>query len=150
MSEQITVPITMDITWQYGSVNAIDRFSQSLKSKRIEALQCQACGRRYLPPRPFCGNCRIRIGVWVPVQDVGTIKAWTVVYQPILDGRTGQMRPSPYGMAMVLLDGADTALNHFLAANDPSRLRRGLRVKAVWRDELHGSIDDIEHFEVSP
>lgn len=85
---------------------------------------------------------------WVPVSDTGVIEAWTVVNLPILDGRTGQQRPSPYGMALVRLDGADTTVNHYLAESDPMRLRIGLRVQARWRDELRGAMDDIEHFEV--
>ena len=85
---------------------------------------------------------------WVPVSDEGTLVAWTVVHLPILDGRTGEMRPSPYGMGLIRLDGADTTLNHFLAESDPDVLRIGLRVRAVWRPELRGSMDDILHFEV--
>ena len=48
------------------------------------------------------------------------------------------------------LDGADTTLNHLLAETDPGRLRIGLRVRAVWREELRGALDDILHFEVAP
>ncbi|MBW2552421.1 MAG: OB-fold domain-containing protein [Deltaproteobacteria bacterium] len=53
-------------------------------------------------------------------------------------------------MGLIRLDGADTTLNHFLVESDPARLRIGLRVKAVWRTELLGAMDDILHFEVLP
>ena len=85
---------------------------------------------------------------WVSVRDEGALDAWTVVHVPILDGRTGKQRPTPYGMGLIRLDGADTTLNHFLAEADPSRLEIGQRVRAVWRDELRGAMDDILHFEV--
>jgi len=85
---------------------------------------------------------------WVPVADTGILVAWTVVHLPIIDGRTGKPRPSPYGMGLIRLDGADTTLNHYLDTADPGRLRIGARVRAVWRDALVGAIDDIAHFEV--
>ncbi len=128
----------------------MERFCASLLERRIEALRCGGCGKRYLPPRPFCGNCRLRLNEWVPVADEGTLEAWTVQFLPILDGRTGKMRDVPYGMGLIRLDGADTTLNHYLTENDPRRLKAGLRVRAVWRDERNGAMDDILHFEVLP
>lgn len=146
--EPIQVPIPMDQAWRYASGEAMERFSAGLAERRIEALRCDGCGRRYLPPRPLCGNCRLRMTTWVPVQDTGTLEAWTVVHQPILDGRTGDERPSPYGMGLIRLDGADTTVNHFVAVTDTGSLGIGRRVRAAWRDELRGAMDDILHFEV--
>lgn len=148
MTETLAVRIPMELTWRYASGAAMERFCASLRVRRIEALRCDGCARRYLPPRPFCGNCRRRLHEWAPVADVGTLEAWTVVHLPILDGRTGEARPAPYGMGLIRLDGADTTVNHYLAENEPARLAVGLRVRAVWRDELRGAIDDILHFEV--
>lgn len=148
MSEQLSIKIGMDLTWRYASGAAMERFCEGLKQRRIEALRCDGCGRRYLPPRPLCGNCCLRLSEWVPVKDEGVLAAWTVVNLPILDGRTGRMRETPFGMGLIRLDGSDTTLNHYLAENDPARLRIGQRVRAVWRDELNGAMDDILHFEV--
>lgn len=146
MSVHVETP--MDLRWRYASGAAMERFCQGLLERRLEALRCDGCGRRYLPPRPLCGNCHRRLATWVPVRDEGTLEAWTVVSVPILDGRTGRPRPIPYGLGLVRLDGADTTLNHFLSEADPSHLRIGLRVRAVWRAELRGAVDDILHFEV--
>lgn len=142
------VELEMDLTWRYASGAPMERFCAGLLERRIEALRCGGCERRYLPPRPLCGDCRLRLSEWVPVSDEGTLVAWTVVHLPILDGRTGEPRPSPYGMGLVRLDGADTTLNHFLDESDPERLAVGQRVRAVWREEQLGAIDDILHFEV--
>lgn len=150
MSGLVFVEARMDLAWRYASGMAMERFCVGLREGRIEALRCDVCGRRYLPPRPFCGNCRRRLSTWVPVADCGMLVAWTVVHLPILDGRTGEVRPAPYGMGLVRLDGADTAINHYLAESDPERLRIGLRVRAVWREARRGAIDDILHFEVAP
>jgi len=126
----------------------MERFSNSLKERRIEAMRCPSCGRRYLPPRPVCGKCNMRMSNWVPVRDEGVLVAWTVMQLPMLDGRTGRIRKVPYGMGLILLDGADTTLNHYLAENDPDKLAIGQRVRAVWHADLRGAMDDIEYFEL--
>lgn len=148
MNASITVELPMDLSWSYASGEAMERFCNGLRERRIEAMQCEGCGRRNLPPRPFCGICRLRLSHWVQVKDEGVLEAWTVVHLPILDARTGGLRPTPYGMGLIRLDGADTTLNHYLAQAEPSKLAIGQRVRAVWRDELEGSIGDILHFEV--
>lgn len=148
MSERISVAIEMAQSWRYSSGDAMDRFCTGLLEKRIEALKCDGCGRRYLPPRPVCGNCHLPLSEWVPASDEGVLEAWTVVFLPFLDARTGEVREGPYGMGLIRLDGADTTLNHFLAENDPARLAVGMRVRAVWREELRGAMDDILNFEV--
>ncbi len=148
MSRPLSIPITMDLSWRYASGAPLARFCAGLAERRIQALACDGCGRRYLPPRPVCGRCNLRLIRWVDVADEGTIVALSVVHVPILDARTGTPRPVPYSMALVLLDGADTTLNHLLGVTDPEALAIGLRVRAVWREELIGSIDDIRCFEV--
>ncbi|MBM3557084.1 MAG: Zn-ribbon domain-containing OB-fold protein [Alphaproteobacteria bacterium] len=151
MSDPVFVPLDMAQTWRYAASAPMARFCEGLKAKRIEALRCDQCGRRYLPPRPLCGNCHRPLAAWVPVANQGRLEAWTVVHIPMLDGRTGKTRPAPYGMGLIRLDGADTTLNHYLAESDPQRLAIGQRVRAVWREgELLGAIDDILHFEVMP
>ena len=63
-----------------------------------------------------------------------------------VDPSTGVQRPVPYGYVFVKLDGADTALPHFLDSADPEKVKVGARVKAVFEEECKGSIMDIKHF----
>lgn len=144
----VSVVHELAVTWRYASGAAMERFLAGLAERRLEALRCSGCGRRYLPPRPFCGECRLRLHEWISVRDEGELAAWTVVHLPILDARSGEPRRVPYGMGLVRLDGADTTLNHYLAEANPERLAIGLRMRAVWREELRGALDDILHFEV--
>ena len=148
MSEAILVPAEMNQSWRYAASAPMARFCEGLRQGRIEALRCSGCGRRYLPPRPVCGNCHLGLTEWVAVRDEGRLEAWTVVQVPILDPRTGRTREAPYGMGLIRLDGADTTLNHYLAENDPGKLAIGLRVRAFWRERREGAIDDIVNFEV--
>ena len=45
------------------------------------------------------------------------------------------------------MDGADTGLVHFIGGIDPERLKTGMKVQAVFKEERVGSILDIEHFK---
>lgn len=141
----------MELTWRYASGAAMERFCLGLRERRLEALQCDRCGRRQLPPRPMCGDCRARMSTWVPVADQGVLVAWTIVHLPATDGRTGRPRAVPYGMGLVRLHGADTTLNHFLRLPEPGEapLALGARVRAVWRPHRRGAVDDILCFEVA-
>lgn len=147
-NEPLLVELSMDTSWRYASGAALEHMSRELTEGRIVALACDGCGRRHLPPRPVCGACHLELTRWVPVAEEGELVAFSVVHVPILDGRTGEPRPSPYGMGLVRLDGADTTLNHYLTESDPARLAIGQRVRAVWREERRGAIDDILAFEV--
>lgn len=141
------MPLRMEMRWRYGTGRYYSRLFAVLREEGcLEGVRCPACRRVYLPPRPVCGNCRREMREWVPVGLEGTVEAFSVVYLPILDPARGEPRPVPYGMALVRLDGADTALNHYLAETDLARLRIGMRVRAVLREPRQGNMGDILHF----
>jgi uncharacterized OB-fold protein len=145
----VRVLIKMDLTWRYAKGRHFTHFFRALQQDRkILGMRCPQCRRVYLPPRPVCGLCYAELAEWVEVKDTGTVRAFTVVYLPIVDPTTGQPRPVPYGMALIQLDGADTTLNHYLTETDLSKLKIGLRVQAVWRSERQGNMGDILYFRV--
>jgi len=157
MTEHVRVSAEMTLEWRYSPGAAMARFRQALRAGRILATRCDGCGTRYLPPRPVCGDCGLALSAWVEVAEVGTVLACTVVHVPIVDGRTGLPREVPYAMALVRRDGADSTLNHFILGEGASDegvsgegLAIGSRVRARWREERTGSLDDLEGFEVVP
>ncbi len=146
--ELLRVPITMNLQWNYAAGRYFSRFFHALKDEgKILAVKCPLCGRVYLPPRPLCGNCFAEMQQWVEVSRQGTVRAFTVVRIPFLDPSTGQPRAVPFGMALVQLDGADTTLNHYLGETELTKLRIGLRVEAVFRQERQGTMSDILYFK---
>jgi uncharacterized OB-fold protein len=148
MSELVRITHAMNLTWRYGAGAHFREFIAALRERaQILGRRCPVCSRVYLPPRVVCGNCYAELREWVEVKETGTVRAFTVVHTPIIDPTTGQPRPLPYAMALIQLDGADTTLNHYLAENDPAKLHIGLRVRAVWRTERTGTLNDILHFE---
>jgi len=82
------------------------------------------------------------------VGDQGTIIGCTVVRLPFLDPMTGQQRPVPYGFAIIRLDGASTAIYHFVEETDDTRLRVGRRVQANFRAQRQGNMGDIVSFRL--
>jgi uncharacterized OB-fold protein len=143
----LRIPFRLSMEYEYALGAHAERFFGELRDHgRILGVRCPSCNRVYVPPRPVCGICYAETREWVPVSDEGSLVGCTVVELPFIDPMTGEQRPVPYGFAMVRLDGADTAMYHFLEETDPKRIHVGQRVKAVFRDQRTGSLLDIQHF----
>lgn len=136
--------LAMDLTWQVVAGEAFAAFARALRERRVLGRRCPSCERVYLPPRPLCGDCRVRLSDWVEVGPQGTVETATVVHLPITDPVSGASRPGPYAMGLVRLDGAATTLNHYLASD---RVGTGARVRPVWRERRTGTMGDIACFE---
>lgn len=133
--------IYSDIQYEPGKVNS--RFFGVLRDHgKICATRCLACERTYVPPRASCNTCFGELNEWVVVEDTGTLESFTVVHEP------GMLQPvvRPYVLGMVRLDGADTALVHYLGEVEPADVRIGMRVSAVFGDQRMGNIWDIRYF----
>lgn len=146
--EPLIIPGRWDLPFRHAAGRVASRFFQALRERRILALRCPRCARVLLPPRPFCERCFVPLEEWVEVGQEGTLEAFTVCYARF----TGLPDP-PYCLALVKLDGADTALQHLLGEvelGDVERMKRairiGMRLGAVWREEREGNIRDIRHF----
>jgi uncharacterized OB-fold protein len=55
--------------------------------------------------------------------------------------------PAPYALALVQLDGADTAMLHVVDVSSTDQISTGDRVKIRWADERQGLLTDIACFE---
>ncbi len=131
-----------EINYEVGRTNG--RFFAALRDEgRILATRCPACERTYLPPRISCHECFAELHDWVDAGDVGTLVSFTIVREP------GMLQPAvrPYVLGVIKLDGADTALVHYLGEVDPAAVTIGMRVRAVLADERAGNIWDIRYFK---
>ncbi len=135
--------------YRYTLSRLSERFLTEIKErKKFLGAKCPECGRVYVPPRAVCGRCYTGMDELVQVADEGEIVACAIVEFGFVDPSTGIERPVPYGTAFIRLDGADTALSHFLDCVDRKRVKVGARVKAVFEEKRTGSIMDIKYFEV--
>lgn len=129
--------IVIPYRWPAGRVGG--RFLEVLRDEgRLLGLRCPACGLVAVPPRPRCPACRAESDDWVPVGPQGTVTTFTV----------RRSTDPPEVLALIQLDGADTALLHRLLDIEPSAVRCGLRVAAALADERTGAIGDLAGFRV--
>jgi uncharacterized OB-fold protein len=107
--------------------------------------QCSGCGRKRIPPRPMCPECRSLENEWVPLAGRGRVWSFVVPHGPLLPA---YMEFVPYNVIVVeleedpslrlvgnLVESADGALNGV----DPHSIEIGEPVRVVFSqvDDVH-------------
>ena len=125
--------ITLELTQSYKySLGKYSRFFIELENRRFLATRCPECRKVYAPPRPLCPNC-LAVTDWVELSGAGELKTWSVLH--FSPGSNDDVRAleTPYILAYVLLDGADTLFPHLLKA-PLDQVEMGMRVRVAWSD----------------
>lgn len=130
-----------EYNYSYGRISKF--FRELMENRRIMGSKCAKCGIVFCPPTSDCPKCWIPTE-WVEVGPEGTLLHYTILHLPAL----WVEREIPHTLGLIRLDGADTGLMHYVDETDKTKLRNGLRVKAVFAGERKGYITDIEHFEI--
>ena len=142
---------TLEIPQHFSTGPIMGHFLKELRdNKRIMANRCPSCGRFQLPPREVCAICRVPVTEFVEVGPEGVIQSFDLVYYASPDPLTGIARDAPYTTVNVLLDGVvgkDT-LWHLLNETDPAKIKRGMRVRAIFNEHRTGSMHDIKYFDI--
>jgi uncharacterized protein len=139
----------MPYEWSIGLYGS--RFFQEIREKqRFLGIRCPKCKKVLVPPRQICGPCFQKLDELVPLSDQGTLMAFSVVNYPFIDPATGLQRPIPYTYGYINIDGSDNIFSHLIDETDESRLKVGMKVRAVFKDpaEMQGNIQDIRYFEI--
>jgi len=145
----LTVHSEIEQPYNYSLGRYGSRLLRELRdNKRIVGIKCPRCGHVYVPPRQVCGKCFVKMDEFVEVSSKGVLDSFTVVYFSFLDPETGEKRPVPYGYGRIKLHGADSEFLHFLEESDIDKLKIGLPVEAVFRENRTGSFKDIKYFRV--
>jgi uncharacterized OB-fold protein len=127
--------IRIPYRWPAGLAGS--RFLALLRDEgRLMGLRCPRCRRVFVPPRTKCLWCHVSCEEEIGVGPEGEVLAWTV----------SRRASPPAVLALVRLDGADTALLHVLQGVAPTAVRRGLRVRAVFAETRRGHITDLDGF----
>jgi len=134
----------LKVPYRYNMGKVGSRFFIEIRDhKKILGIKCPKCHITYVPPRATCGRCFSLLQDWVEVSDQGTLETFTVVRY----STSVQPVPAPLIYGIIKLDGADTGLAHLIGETSPEKLRIGLRLKAVFKDERQGNMLDILYFK---
>jgi len=137
---------SLEFPYKHSTGGTIGRFLAGLRDqKTIWGQRVSGLGV-VVPPHGYSELDGTEGGDWVEVAPTGTVTACALVEAPLAG-----LHPSerPFAFVLVKLDGADTALAHFVT-DHPDRVAVGSRVEAVWAaDEARaGSIRDIACFRL--
>jgi uncharacterized OB-fold protein len=142
-------PVTMVTTpvrlrYEHTTYREESAYLRGLAEGRMVGQRCPACGKVYIPPRGACPTDGVPTAEEVELPDTGIVTTFCVVNVPF----TGQRVKPPYVAAAVLLDGADIPFQHLILGCDPSEVRMGMRVAAVWkpREQWGTTAENIDHF----
>ena len=134
-------PVRLDFDISAGT--AASKFLRGLAQGKIMGQKCPVCGKVYVPPRGSCPIHGVPTEEEVEVGPKGTVTTFCVVNIAFSD-----LAPEvPYVCAQVLLDGADLALFGLISEMPAREVRMGLRVEAVWADELGPNLSSIKWYK---
>ncbi len=107
--------------------------------------RCEACEYIYVPCRLFCERCFAELTADTEVGPGGTLESFAIGYVDV----EGEPLDEPVTVGLVMPDGADAVLFHFIVEQGEEPLEIGMRVEVVLRPpgERTASILDIVGFQ---
>lgn len=76
-------------------------FWQGTAEGELRVQRCGACGRRRIPPRPMCPDCRSLAAEWETLSGRGTIWSFVIPHPPLLPAYA---ELAPYNVIIVALE----------------------------------------------
>src|SRR5579871_623848 len=117
------------------------RFFTGLRDGRIEGVRADG-GRVVVPPSEYDPDSGNAVGEAVGVASSGTVVTWCWVSETL----PHHLLDHPFAFGLIKLDGADTALLHYIDAGSIEAMSTGMRVRADWQPSRAGHITDIRAF----
>ena len=139
--ELLHAPLVIEYGFNRTTGPVVGAFLTGLREQRVLGIR-GADGRVVCPPVEYDPTTGEPLTEMVEVGTEGTITSWSWVP----GDREGQPIPAPYALALVRLDGADTAMLHAVDCGSEQAMGTGMRVTVRWRSERVGDIRDIECF----
>lgn len=138
----ITVPIRLE--YEINAGVAASKYLRGMAEGRILGQRAVDSDKVYVPPRGSDPTTGAPTEIEVEVGPNGTVTTFCVTNIP---GLSELAPPVPYVSAQILLDGANTpwlGLVQGIAVDD---VRMGLRVRAVWDENLRPDARCLKWFE---
>ncbi|MBM4238092.1 MAG: hypothetical protein FJ154_01005 [Gammaproteobacteria bacterium] len=113
-------------------------FWEAAQRYELVVCRCVVCGRRRMPPSPFCPNCQSQTILWDVLPGTGRVYSYTIVYQPAIAANAA---PVPYAPAVIALDGAPgIRCISAIVDCDETRLVIDMPVRVVWQALADGHL----------
>ena len=139
----LSAPLVIEYPFNRTTGPVIGAFLTGLRDGIVTGIPGED-GRIICPPVEYDPTSGAPLTTMVPVGSEGEIVSWSWVGAV----RDGQILDHPHALALVRLDGADTAMLHVVDAPSADAVRTGARVRIRWAEERSGSITDIAAFEL--
>ena len=137
-TELLSAPLVIEYPFNRTTGPVIGAFLTALRNRRVLGIR-GVDGRVVCPPVEYDPQTGAPLSELVEVGDEGVVTSWSWVAKV----RDGQPLDHPHALALVQLDGADTAMLHVV----DGPVATGDRVRIRWVDEPEGLITDIAAFE---
>ena len=123
--------IELEWTFKYRhSLGKYSRFFIELENKRFFATRCPVCLKTWTPPRPVCPD-HLSITDWVELSGLGQVESFSILHH---SPAVAPFIQSPYVLAYVRLEGADTLFAHLLQC-PPRDVHIGMQVRVKYNED---------------
>ncbi len=138
----ITVPIRLE--YEINAGRAPSKYLRGMAEGRLIGQKAVGSDAVYLPPRGSDPTTGAPTEIEVEVSQSGTVTTYCITNIPGLSESAPEV---PYIAAQILLDGANTPYLGLVQGIDVDDVRMGLRVKAVWDENLRPDARCLKWFE---
>ncbi len=138
----INTPIRLEYDINAGE--AAGKYLRGLAEHKILGARAEDSDQVYVPPRGSDPTSGAPTTIEVEVADTGTVTTFCVVNIPGLSDSAPEI---PYVCAQILLDGGNTPWFGLIQGLPAEEVRMGLRVHAIWAEELKADASNIKWFE---
>lgn len=138
--EALSAPLRPAFDYTRSTGPILGAFFAGLRERTLRGIR-DGAGRVHVPPIEFDPDTRAALGTGdlVDVASEGEVVSWSWVASP----NAAMALAEPHALALIRLDGADTALLHVVAAESADAMSTGMRVEARWIPEPVGTIRDL-------
>ena len=140
--DRLSAPLILEYPFTRTTGPVIGAFMTGLRERIIVGVR-RTDGSVLVPPTEYDPVTSEALHEIVEVGQSGRVVSWTWLDEP----RQQSPWSVPHALALIELDGADTAMLHGVLVDGPGAMSTGMRVTARWRAEREGHIHDIEGFE---
>jgi uncharacterized OB-fold protein len=108
------------------------QFWDAAQNDELQIQRCNACGRHYFYPRPFCPHCFSDDVEWTRVSGRATLHSYVINHRPM----PGWEDEAPYAIAQVELEEGPRLMTSIVGVpNTPEALVLDMALEVTFEDQ---------------